>query len=233
DGKGLNLTYAVRDGVVSHCGEHFQQTSRPETQEKELTAIKTRQLAPLTYEGCVVRMADKIAYLGRDIEDAISTNLITIKDVPDTIKSNLGSTNGEIIDTLVMDVVNTSIGNDAIAFSDARYSLFCHLKDFNYDHIYNHPSLKRSDKAIDNLIQHLHAHLIGQFKKYGDDAKAYKQSIFQVDYRFWTFYSKRKAHYTDDIQRQRCIIDFMAGMTDPYALEAAEEVIFPRTVALR
>lgn len=233
DGKGLNLTYAVRDGIVSHCGEHFQQISRPDAGEKDLNAITMRQAAPLTYEGCVVRMADKIAYLGRDIEDAITTGLITKKDMPDDLKRNLGSTNGEIIDTLVMDVVDASRGTDAIAFSDQRYQLFCKLKDFNYENIYNHPSLKKSDTAIDNLIRTLYHHLTAQFKKYGDEGRAYQSSPFRVDQRFWTFFSKRKSLYMDDAQRRRCVIDFVAGMTDHYALQSAHELLFPQPIAIR
>jgi len=233
DGRGLNLTYAVRDGIVSHCGEHFQQVSRPETREKDLNAITNRQAAPLTYEGCVVRMADKIAYLGRDIEDAISTGLITKKDVPDELKRTLGSTNGEIIDTLVMDVVDASKNSDAIAFSDQRYQLFCRLKDFNYERIYNHPRLKESDTAINNLIHSLYHHLDQRFRQYGEDGKAYQTSPFRVDQRFWTFFSKRKTLYADDAQRRRCVIDFVAGMTDHYALQAAHEILFPRPIAIR
>ena len=208
DGKGLNLCYAVRDGIVSHCGEHFQQVSHPETQAKDLDAITQRQQAPLTYEGCVVRMADKIAYLGRDIEDAITTGLITKRDMPDDLKRTLGSTNGEIIDTLVLDVVKTSHGTDAIAFSDERYALFCRLKDFNYERIYNHPRLKACDTAIRHLIEHIYGHLAQRFETFGEDAKAYQASPFRVDHRFWDFLSARQALYADPAQRQRCVMDF-------------------------
>ena len=233
DGKGLNLCYAVRDGIVSHCGEHFQQISRPETQAKDLDIITQRQQAPLTYEGCVVRMADKIAYLGRDIEDAITTGLITKRDIPDDLKRTLGSTNGEIIDTLVLDVVKTSRDTDAIAFSDERYALFCRLKDFNYDRIYNHPRLKACDKAIHHLIEHIYGHLAQRFETFGEDAKAYKASPFRVDHRFWDFFSARQALYANPAQRRRCVMDFVAGMTDHYALDAARETLFPTPIAIR
>ena len=75
-GKGLNLTYAVRDGIISHCGEDFIQSISPVKEEKVLEEIRDRSTLPTTYEGCVFRMADKISYLGRDIEDAITAQLI-------------------------------------------------------------------------------------------------------------------------------------------------------------
>ena len=70
-GHGLNLAYAVRDGIVSHCGEDFKKSIFPHSEYKKLEDIKARMTSPVTYEGCVVRVADIIAYLGRDIEDAI------------------------------------------------------------------------------------------------------------------------------------------------------------------
>jgi dGTPase len=229
-GKGLNLTYAVRDGIVSHCGEEFQKTISPCSKVKELETINVRQTSPCTYEGCVVRLADKIAYLGRDIEDAITIGLITGKDVPQNLKKNLGSTNGEIIDTLVLDVVRHSAGREQITFSDKKFELLCHLRDFNYSHIYNHPLILESDKAITSLISHLVKHLLDLYQNVGDDHAAYANASFRSDQHFGQFYLKRKSLYQSEPFPERCVIDFVAGMTDSYALESAREILFPQTI---
>lgn len=232
DGKGLNLTYAVRDGIVSHCGENFEQVIRPETVEKDLTAISQRQSAPLTCEGCVVRMSDKIAYLGRDIEDAISAGLITSSDIPRRLRKSLGTTNGEIIDTLVLDVVQASADRDAIALSDEKYGLICQLKDFNYSHIYNSKQLIKSNESITNLISGLFRHLIDEFMNYGFDVKAYTSSEHLMNRHFGQSLKKRIHLYKNNPVPERCVVDFIAGMTDSYALEAASDLLFPKPVAL-
>lgn len=232
DGEGLNLTYAVRDGIVSHCGEEFQQTLSPLSEPKNLETITDRQSSPLTYEGCVVRVADKIAYLGRDIEDAITAELITEQDIPLNLRKNLGSTNGEIIDTLVMDVVQSSAEKEEIALSDAKYELICQLKEFNYNRIYNHPFLLERDESIAALLRHLFHHLTKIYLDHGLDEEFYMGSSFKLDRHFWYFLSKRQHLYNSDPHPERCTVDFLAGMTDSYALESAREILFPKPLEL-
>jgi dGTPase len=232
DGNGLNLTYAVRDGIVSHCGEEFSPSIRPNKKEKELDSIMIRQSAPLTYEGCVVHVADKIAYLGRDIEDAIAIGLITKNDIPVNVIKSLGTTNGEIIDTLVLDIVKHSLDKEEIVFSDSKFELIYQLKEFNYARIYNHPSLLKSDNRISNLLKHLFDHLLCTFKKGGFDARYYQKCSIRVDRHFGHFMIPRKHLYKNESHPQQCVIDFVAGMTDSFALESAREVIFPKSIDL-
>ncbi len=231
-GEGLNLTYAVRDGIVSHCGEEFQQSIRPQEAPKDLETVTTRQSAPLTYEGCVVRVADKIAYLGRDIEDAIAAGLITAKDVPGRIKRDLGTTNGEIINALVLDVVAHSRGKDEVAFSDDRYALLCRLKEFNYEKIYHHPRILRNDQAIESLLEHLVHHLRQMAEKHGFDEEPYLESTYIADRHFCHFFDSRKCLYRNEPHPERAIVDFVAGMTDSYALEAARDILFPHSLGI-
>lgn len=232
EGRGLNLTYAVRDGIVSHCGESFTQSIGPSSEIKDLSRVQVRQSAPLTYEGCVVRVADIIAYLGRDIEDAVLAGVITIKDIPEDLRRNLGQTNGEIIDTLVMDVVRNSSEAVGIAFSDERFELICRLRDFNYASIYRHPVLEKSDTAIRNLMEAIYAHLSGRFAQWHLDAEPYCRSSRRLDRHFGVNLEKRRHLYETDPHPERSIIDFIAGMTDDYAMEAARELLFPVPVGV-
>jgi len=231
-GNGLNLTYAVRDGIVSHCGESFSQSIQPQASEKDLSAIMHRQKAPVTYEGCVVRVSDKIAYLGRDIEDAVTAGLIAIRDIPAGIRKNLGTTNGEIIDSLVHDVVEASENSDAIKFSSEKFEIICQLKDFNYSNIYNHELLLQSDIAISNLIEQLFNHLAALMLKYGFSTSAYAGSRYTVDRHFGKFISSRRHLYNHCDNHLQSVTDFVAGMTDSYALESAREVVFPQPLGI-
>lgn len=104
----------------------------------------------MTLEGCVVRMADTVAYIGRDIEDAILLGLIDRQDIPQSCRKGLGSTNGEIVYTLVTDLIANSFiptttekANGFIGFSDRVATLLKELKDFNYSNIYLHPRTKK------------------------------------------------------------------------------------------
>lgn len=230
NGKGLNLTWAVRDGIVSHCGEDFRQSIQPMGEAKDLDHIQTRQPAPCTYEGCVVRIADKIAYLGRDIEDAITAGIITIQDVPSYLRKNLGSTNGEIIDTLVLDVVQTSAGTETVGYSEEKFNLLCQLKDFNYEYIYNHQILIDSDKSIRILLGNLLQHLLDLFEQYGLDEKAYKKSPLRLDQHFGEFIKERQMLYRMESHPRRCVVDFVAGMSDIYAIETATQLLQPSQI---
>ena len=94
------------------------------------------QLIPMTLEGCVVRISDLIAYLGRDIDDAIRMKLLTWEDVPNNITSVLGKSNKEIVNSIVTDVINNSLGKNYIKLSNEVFEAIKNLKDFNYKNIY-------------------------------------------------------------------------------------------------
>jgi dGTPase len=90
-GAGLNLTYEVRDGIVTHCGESFERVVAPDRKRdiRAIEAIEDRDCLPSTLEGCLVRLVDRIAYLGRDLEDAIKAGIVRKTDVPQSIVKNL------------------------------------------------------------------------------------------------------------------------------------------------
>ena len=142
---GLNLTYEVRDGIVSHCGEDFTREIRPTLDGKDLEGISTKEeaLTPCTFEGCIVRVVDKIAYAGRDVEDALVVGLIRESDIPAEATKVLGANNGEIIGTLLADLIEYCNSNpESVGLSEEKHSALTKLIDFYYDRIYLHPDVE-------------------------------------------------------------------------------------------
>lgn len=108
--QNLNLTYAVRDGIISHCGEIDQNGIKPREEFIDLNDYsRPNEYMPYTWEGCVVKVADKISYIGRDIEDAIKVGVITRDDIPKDVVKVLGNTNSVIVDTLIKDVSSSRL----------------------------------------------------------------------------------------------------------------------------
>lgn len=231
-GKGLNLTYAVRDGMVSHYGEEFSQSIEPREDEKNLSELKERGTPPTSYEGCVVRMSDKIAYFGRDIEDAIKAELIEEEDIPENVRAELGTKNGEIIDVFVKDLIGWSRENGRIGFSRDKYELMRDLKEFNYENIYGHDRLKRYARHAEVILNILFDHLKGLMDEFGRNYEGYMESDIPLDRRFGDYLRGLSDFYgvKEPFDQQQIALDYIAGMTDQYALKAAKEVIFPEPI---
>ena len=133
NGSGLNLTYAVRDGIVCHNGEDIRKRIVPTYEIKDLDAIESRKgLIPSTFEGAVVRFSDSIAYLGRDYEDAKRLGILKGLSLPDIVKERLGESNGSIINTLVNDLIDGASVEKGIGFSDEIFEAVSAFSDFNY-----------------------------------------------------------------------------------------------------
>lgn len=231
-GEGLNLTYAVKDGILCHCGEDFATKElRPATVANELDKIHDRRCLPTTYEGCIVRVADKIAYLGRDIEDAIKAGLITPEDIPLIVQDEIGTSNGEIINTLTLDLIDHSKDKDFIGFSPEKADIILQLRDFNYERIYNNAQMRQRKETIDRRIADLFDYFRGIFAKYGFDYAAYEHEGKQTATSFSNYMaSMTKVYRQDPAQRDIIIADYIAGMTDSYALAVMEDVILPNSI---
>ncbi len=228
-GKGLNLTYAVRDGIINHCGEKFEQNIEPDFSNKDLKTITTREFYPSTWEGCVVRMSDKIAYLGRDLEDAWQLKFVKKQDVPEVVFEVLGRSNGEIIDTLVNDLINQSLKKGVIGFSDKVYQAVLVLRKFNYQKIYGNPLLSNYHGYFERIIRTLISYLEKLYDTYALDYQAYKQEMNVLAVRFGDYLRKMKTFYeTVDGSYDNLVIDYVAGMTDDYAIESISEIMIPK-----
>ncbi|MCP4050423.1 MAG: HD domain-containing protein, partial [bacterium] len=150
--KNLNLTYAVRDGIISHCGEIDEASLHPRKKAIDLqTIMEANQHPPFTWEGCVVKISDKISYLGRDIEDAVTLGVLDksqikklYKIVKEIIKdtTNLKEINNTVLmHNFIIDLCNASSPEKGIRFSSEYQELVTSIKRYNNKNIYKHPRL--------------------------------------------------------------------------------------------
>jgi dGTPase len=224
-GHGWNLTLQVLDGILCHDGEIHNQTLTAD-QEKNFdiladTLARKKEnpelpLMPMTIEGCVVRMADTVAYIGRDLEDAIRLNLIKRSDVPEKIVKVIGNTNGTIVYNLVTDILENSAQQPHVAFSPKVSEALEKLKQFNLKHIYLNPKIKRHAPLIKNLFEYL-------FDKYLTDITQGNESstIFRG------FMQNMSDNYICRHKPAEIVRDFIAGMTDRYFLLQCPEDMRP------
>lgn len=228
-GRGLNLTYAVRDGIVSHCGEKFEQYIVPDQKVKELHKIKDRNSTPSTWEGTVVRIADKIAYLGRDYEDAVKLKIIEPDTLPTTVRNIIGSSNAEIINNLVQDVIKSSNAQTGIGFSDQIYESVCLLKEHNYNYIYKSPLLSEYHTYFERIMKLIYEYLEDIFIKNGFNLELYRKERNLLSVRFGDYVLKMKSFYESmDGGFEQIVCDYLAGMSDNYALDCVNEILQPK-----
>jgi len=230
-GAGLNLTYEVRDGIATHCGESFERAVAPDRARdlRRLETLDDRGPHPATLEGCLVRLVDRIAYLGRDLEDAIKARLIKKSDIPADIQKALGTENGQIIGVFVNDTIVNSAGKDSIEMSGEVFELMGRLKDFNYDRIYRHPEVSRvSDKAT-KMVEILFGEIDGicERSERGRNAAFVSAAIKEAPVLETFFNFTEKTNYADGVESWRITADYVAGMTDHFAEKTFTQLFVP------
>ena len=228
-GQGLNLTYAVKDGIICHNGEDFKLNNlEPAQTANDLENIRDRNNLPCTYEGCIVRISDRIAYLGRDVEDAMTAGFITRDNIPANIKAELGSANTDIINTLINDVVGYSWNRETVGFSPAKQEFVKELGEFNYRNIYYHPKLIKYRRHISIIIGTLYDYFTELFQRHGREFEVYKTMDLAIDRNFGDYIYKLRAVYEPEGYVTRTIVaDYIAGMTDIYALDCMRQISLP------
>ncbi len=233
-GAGLNLTYEVRDGIITHCGEKFEPKVAPDRNRDlmKLEDIHDRSFYPATLEGCVVRMVDRIAYLGRDLEDGIKAGFVKKSDIPTEVAKGLGTDNGKIIGFFVNDVIANSIDKDAVEMSSETFELMKLLKDFNYKNIYLHSDVLRKSKKSDHILEMLYHELTSIHDTSERGSKtAFVQQITKESPSLRVFFNFIKnSNYTESTQTWRMITDYIAGMTDIFAEKTYVELFLPTPV---
>jgi dGTPase len=228
-GKGLNLCYGVKDGIICHNGETDEQKLQPATKINKLNDIKDRKVKPSSFEGCIMRFSDKIAYLGRDLEDAITAGFIKEKDIPKNVKKMLGNKNGQIINNLVLSIIEHSKNKDYIGFSDEKFELIKDLKKFNYQNIYYHHELVKYHKFCNKIINDLFDFLMEIYDKNKKNYELYKKSDIELEKNFGKYLKSMRNFYINDQDNPKFFAtDYISGMTDGYALASIKQITIPK-----
>jgi len=227
-GKGWNLTLQTMDAIICHNGEahSIQLIPQKERSFKDfdlmMKTIKTKKTCneiPMTMEGCVVRMADTISYIGRDMEDAVRLGLVKRDGIPDICKQTLGKTNGTIVFSLVTDLISNSLDQPFIGFSEKISSALKKLKAFNYRYIYKNPVIKRHLSSIEDIFNFL-------FEKYLTALeKESEQSVIFTD-----FLNGMSTGYRENRSNPEIVRDYISGMTDSYFIRQAPDNLKPDSI---
>ena len=212
---GLNLSFEVRDGIVSHCGETYNEYRLKPCRDKTPADIENKKekdrTAPATLEGCVVRFADKIAYVGRDVEDARRAGIIGGTDfLPGKVTRRLGTTNAETINILVGDIVHSSMDKDEICMSEGNFKAMNEFLNRNFEEIYSAPKIKTYEKTIDIMIEAL-------FEAFMNASEDIEKTAASENITLRKFAEFCNDHPEKDALPVRKVVDYIAGMTDTYA----------------
>lgn len=224
NGEGKNITLQVLDAIMCHNGEFVLGKYEPVNKTKEdfikeykesyTNKNKVKELRPMTLEGCVVRISDVIGYIGKDIEDAIILGIINENDISEDIKNKLGTTNKEIINTIVNDIIKNSIDKSYIKMSEEIFNALIKLKEFNYKYIYAKANTKEEIEQFELMFNTL-------FDIYLDDVKTNNENspINKV------FLKDMNEEYLKNTSDARKVIDFIAGMTDDYFINCYKNTL--------
>ncbi len=178
EGEGLNLTHEVRDGILNHSGEGY----------------------PFTREGEIVRIADRIAYVNHDVDDALRAGVVLQEDLPKKPLSVLGESTSGRIDTLVRDMILTSKAEGEIKLSDEVYEALMELRTWMFANVYRNPRSRESEKAA---------------------------GVVTALFEYYMEHSTERV--TSDPDPVLETIDFVAGMTDRYATATYRRLFLPRS----
>lgn len=184
NGKGLNLTWEVRDGIVNHTGKNMAST----------------------LEGVIVKYADRIAYINHDIDDAVRGGILTIEDVPADLLEVLGNTHSLRINTMVGAIVAASTDRNEICMLPEIQAATDRLRAFMFEAVYTNPIAKAQDGRAKEMLGQLFHHFVQHPEKMPE---LYRNNV-----------------PTDGVER--CVCDFIAGMTDRYAIDTYKDLFIPR-----
>ena len=224
----LDLTYAVRDGIISHCGEIDENMLRPRDEFINLYEYKyPNEYAPYTWEGCVVKISDKISYLGRDIIDAVTLGILDKNN--QEIESNT-----VIINDLIYDLCQNSNFERGLCFSDEMFKKLNALKKFNYENIYLSDRTVVCNQYFELIINTIYNLLKESFRN-RDKAVVVCHELVE-DFEDWLFNywnkqrdekNKNSIIFDVDDEKEFCraIIYYIAGMTDNYAIDTYNKII--------
>lgn len=175
----------------------------------------------MTLEGSVVRLSDIIAYIGRDIEDAIIVGSIQRKDLPKEITKVLGDTNAQIVNNLIMDVIENSIDKPYLQFSKDVFESLINLKKWNYANIYDSKEATKNLEIIEKAFYDLFEYYLTKL-----DNRKYieiKNNMSESDKLLFGFINNKSDEYREKTDIRRIVIDYISGQTDKFFLKECEK----------
>jgi dGTPase len=229
--QGLNLTLQVLDGILCHDGEinerqlkpiNFNEKSWNDHFAEYYDCFNKNKIVriPMSYEGIAVRFADTIAYIGRDIEDAILLEYIQREEIPKECVDVLGDTNRKIINTLIMDLLMFSLDNETIGYSGKVYQALKQLKNFNYEYIYNRRDLFKDTASTKNFMESLYEKFelifhqsLKDLENERMDSYIFRDHISYIDD------ANLNTYYQPLREKEKLpliVRDYIAGMSDKY-----------------
>lgn len=238
DGEGLNLTYAVREGILAHCEIEVDNMYKLKLLDRkknlEEASRKKKIGLPVTIEGCIVRLADMIAFRARDFEDCIRAKIIKPGDIPKTVKSRLGKTAAAIVDSLIDDLVNINSNTEMrfeepkkikIGFSSRIIEALEEFSDFFKQNVYEQNKIVEYKMVIKNLVFAVYDYLLFQVKKHGDDLPTSKVGKADISYSVSNFYKFKNKAFFKDWPTEVVIVYFIAGCSDKYIQRSINDIL--------
>ncbi|RKD34787.1 deoxyguanosinetriphosphate triphosphohydrolase [Thermohalobacter berrensis] len=184
--NGLNLTYEVRDGILNHTGEKD----------------------PVTLEGQIVKIADRIAYINHDIDDSIRARVITKKELPKDCMDVLGKTHSQRINNMIVDIIKNSLGKDKICMSEEMMYYTNKLRKFMFNRVYFSKKAKSQEDKARYIIEELYNYYINNFHK------------LPVEH--------RRIYKNYEASKEDIVCDYVAGMTDRFAIKTFKDLFVPK-----
>lgn len=240
-GEGLNLTFGVRDGIISHCGESKEQYIEPDWNVKKLEDIKDLGKHPSSYEGCIVRVADKISYLGRDIEDAIYLGIIEPESIPDHILPSLNiedpqkakdQFNRALLNRIIYDIIDETDRTEKVGMSKDGFGIIQDIDNFSSKYIYNNKEIIDYKHYVQIIICNIYDSLSEILNGYAVDlhGKDFIKSYIEFDNYIKAY---REFYKRSGADKTQILIDYISGMSDDYAISFQNDISIPKTVFKR
>ena len=246
--QNLDLTYAVRDGIISHCGEINENCIRPREEYIDLKDYSfPNQYAPYTWEGCVVKISDKISYICRDIEDAITLGILDehvdeLFSLLNITSNNEQINNTIIINNLIHDLCKNSSPEKGLCFSKDALDLLDKIKKFNYKNIYSCNRIQPSNRYFNLIINEIYnllkstyedSNTLNNLKNLSFTYPKLGNGFINFIYNYYDFGNrenlklKNKILFSIDNAKDfyKAIIYYISGMTDNFAIEIYNEII--------
>ena len=243
--QNLNLTYAARDGIISHCGEIDERCLKPRENFIDLVDYtKPNMYAPYTWEGCVVKISDKISYLGRDIEDAVTLGILDehLEELHSILREspNKVINNTIIINSLIQDLCENSTVEEGLKFSKDTFNWINKLKDFNYKYIYGDLKVRKAIAYFELIINEIYNVLKltydgrDTYEKLMKAKKYYPElisSFYEWIIKYWNLERPENMNNSvvfdmnNEKDYYKAIVYYISGMTDNFAIEMYNRII--------